>query len=333
MGILGLHGDRERPRVRLYEGSRRFLRLRFRAASRHPAVDHEVLRQNDGVRAQLAYERTVSEIPDDFDEPQYAAIEGLAYETFDFRAEAFKTRLDVSYGIPESAVRSRTRNGKKTAVLMRSIALADSAYARVFRRSDRIELEAVDGAYVDLIRADLEPGTYHLTLRIHDTLGGRLSTVEKDIVVESYPTETLGLSDLLLAHSVQEYTGEIRFRRGRWEVRPQPGRAYRKTIVPFYYEIYGLSKNAFAQTRYQVTAGVRHKQGLRRRPGFLGEAKPEVTFTFEQTGDQDWERGQLELDLTQAKYGTNVLSLIVRDLESGKSVRKEVEFDYLKPEE
>jgi hypothetical protein len=281
----------------------------------------------------LAYERTVSEVPDDFDEPEYAAIEGLKHEASDFRAEAFKTRLDVSYGIPEASVRTHTRGGQETAVLLRSIALADSAYARVFRRTDRVELQAAEGEFVDLIRADLEPGTYHLTLRIHDILGGRLSKVEQDAVVESYPAEALGLSDIVLAEFIEEYSGEIRFRRGRWQVRPNPGRSYQKTIMPFYYEIYGITKNTFGQTRYQVTAGVRYKKGLRRRPAFLGEAKPEVSFTFEQTGDQNWERGQLELDLTQAKFGTNSLTLTVVDLESGKSVRKEVEFDYLKPNE
>ena len=77
---------------------------------------------------------------------------------------------------------------------------------------------------------------------------------------------------------------------------------------------------------------VKHKQGLRRRPSFLGEAKPEVTFTFDQAGDQEWERGQLELDLTEAKYGTNILTISVVDLETGKSVRRQVEFDYLEPD-
>ena len=136
----------------------------------------------------------------------------------------------------------------------------------------------------------------------------------------------------MLASEIGEYTGKIRFRRGRWEVHPNPGRGYRKTVVPFYYEIYGIKKDAFGQTRYRVTAGVKHKQGLRQRPSFLGEAKPEVTFTFDQTGHQDWERGQLELDLTEAKQGTNILTLQVEDLKSGQSVRKQVEFEYLYPE-
>ena len=57
-----------------------------------------------------------------------------------------------------------------------------------------------------------------------------------------------------------------------------------------------------------------------------------MTFTFDQTGHQDWERGQLELDLTEAKQGTNILTLQVEDLESGQSVRKQVEFEYLSPE-
>jgi len=281
---------------------------------------------------QLAYERTVADLPDDFIKDEFAPIEGLSHEIFDFRAEQFKSRVDVTYGVPVGAVRSRESGGKNIAALNRSIALADSAYARVFRRSDRVNLEAVDAQYVDVIRADLEPGLYHLTLRIHDALGGRLSTVEKDIVVEAYPQDELGLSDLMLAGEISEYEGEIRYRRGRWEVRPQPSRAYTRKVVPFYYEIYGLRKDAFGQTRYRVTAGVKHQQGLRQRPAFLGEAKPEVTFTFDQTGDQDWERGQLELDLTRAKFGTNVLTLVVEDLETGQSVRKQVEFDYLKAE-
>jgi GWxTD domain-containing protein len=279
----------------------------------------------------LAYERTVAELPDDYIETEYAPIPGLRHEVFDFRADQFKTRLDVSYGIPTEGARTRDSSDGPIAVVTRSIALADSTYARVFRRTDRVNLTESDGMFVDLIRADLEPGLYHLTLRIHDTLSGRLSAIEEDVVVEGYPAETLGLSDLVLASEIGEYEGEIRFRRGRWEVRPRPGRVYTKTVVPFYYEIYGIRKNAFGQTKYRVTAGVKHKQGLRNRPAFLGEAKPEVTFTFDQTGDQDWERGQLELDLTEAKRGTNILTLQVEDLETGRTVRKQVEFDYLEP--
>jgi GWxTD domain-containing protein len=278
---------------------------------------------------QLAYERTVAELPDDFEAPEFAAIEDLEHETFSFRAEAFKTRLDVVYGMPVSSVRTREIGNGAEAVLNRSVALADSSYSRVFRRSDRVQIGSVDGKIVDLIRADFEPGIYHLTLRIHDALGGRLTAIEKDIRVEAYPPDTFGMSDLVLASSIDEYTGDVRFRRGKWEVRPNPGGSLEQPIVPFYYEIYGLKKNAFGQANYRVTAGVKHKQGLRNRPAFLGEAKPEVTFTFDQTGDQDWERGQLELDLTEAKFGTNILTLSVQDLESGKSVNKQVEFDYL----
>ncbi len=281
----------------------------------------------------LAYERTVSDFPDDFISAEYATIQGFQLEIFDFRGERFKTRLDIAYGIPGGAVRTRESGDGPVAVLSRSIALADSTYARVFRRSDRVRLSEVAVDYVDVIRADLEPGLYHLTLRIHDTLGERLTAIERNVLVEAYPSDTLGLSDLVLASRITDYEGTIRFRRGRWEVRPNPGRSYTEKVVPFYYEIYGLKKNSFGQTRYQVTAGVKHKQGLRRRPSFPGEAKPEVTFTFEQTGDQDWERGHLELDLTEAKYGANILTLSVVDLETGKSASKQVEFDYLKPEE
>ena len=281
---------------------------------------------------QLAYERTIADAPDDFIEPEYAEIAGLQHEVFDFRAERFKTRLDVTYGIPTSGLRLRDTADGPIALLNRSIALADSSYTKVFRRSDRVSLEPREDTVVDVIRADLEPGLYHLTLRIHDTVTGRLTAIEQDVTVEPYAVESLGLSDLVLASEIGEYTGKIRFRRGRWEVRPNPGRVYRKTVVPFYYEIYGIKKDAFGQTRYRVTAGVKHKQGLRQRPSFLGEAKPEVTFTFDQTGHQDWERGQLELDLTEAKQGTNILTLQVEDLESGQSVRKQVEFEYLYPE-
>ena len=280
----------------------------------------------------LAYERTVAEVPDSFDAPEYAAIDGLSHETFGFRADRFKTRIDIAYGFPVSGVRTQLTSEGPTAVISRSIALADSAYARVFRRSDRVRLTTEGGAFVDVIRADLEPGLYHMTLRIHDTLGGRLSAIEQDVTVEAYPLGELGLSDLMLASSITDYEGAIRFRRGRWEVRPNPGRTYTKTVVPFYYEIYGMTKDSFGRTRYRVTAGVKHKQGLRRRPSFLAEAKPEVTFTFDQAGDREWERGQLELDLTKAKYGTNILTLTVVDLETGKSVRKQVEFDYLEPD-
>jgi GWxTD domain-containing protein len=295
-----------------------------------PAILRSTARMAEHAPA-VAFQKSVSERPEVFEGPLEAPIEHMAYDLLSFRADSLRSRLDVAYGFPESSVRVAAAGRERVVVLDRSIALADSSYARVFRRTQRLRLPAAEGAgaeVVDLSGADLEPGLYHLTLRVRDVTGGRTTVVRQDVQVPAFAGSRLMVSDLLLARAVRDGGGGP-FRRGDWAVEPRPSRTFGEPLMRFYYEVYNLSRDAFGRTRYRVTTGVKHESGLRNRPSFAQEPRPEVVMTVEQTGDQTFERAYLEVDLTEARPGRNRLHLVVEDLVAGTSASKEAFFDYL----
>ena len=121
----------------------------------------------------------------------------------------------------------------------------------------------------------------------------------------------------------------VRFRRGPLEVAPNPGGVCSASRATLYYEIYGLKKDAFDQTRYRVTAGLKPAGQRAAVPAPMRAAQqPEVTLSFEQMGDQTWERAYLEVDLGKIRPGRNRLTVTVQDLNAHSRASKETFFYY-----
>jgi len=229
-----------------------------------------------------------------------------------------------------------TDGQKPQVVVERSIALADSAYAVVYRKAQRIQLDVdttnvAGGEVVDVVRQDVPPGLYHLTVTVTDALTGRQGVLTRDLAIEEYGQETpLQMSDLLMVQSISDTVRDIRFRRGSWEAVPNPKRqVLAPKPVAFYCEVYNLTKDAFGQTRYRVTTAVKVVDEERQRlPGDRGQ--PEVALSYEQVGDSDWERLPLEVDLDNAQAGQNRLYVVIEDLVAGTKVAKETFFEYIR---
>ena len=113
-------------------------------------------------------------------------------------------------------------------------------------------------------------------------------------------------------------------------MRPKPDRSYTapQNLI-FYYEVYNLKKDAFGQVHYRVTTGVKSvaKVSAERRPFGMAE-HPEVALSYDQVGDQEWERAYLEVDLKEARLGRNRLMVMIEDLNSGERVGKQANFLY-----
>lgn len=284
----------------------------------------------------ISFERAVSNKADNFNKAPVLPIETFYYDVADFRGGTSRTRVDVSYSIPLSNLMVVTDGQQPQVRLERALALADSSYAVVYRQAKRVQIAADTtriemGQIVDAIRQDVPPGTYHLTLTLKDLMSGRQGQLSRDVVVEPYDTQSLQVSDLMLANTISELVQDIRFRRGSWEITPNPDRQYRAPrTLAFYCEVYNLKKNEFGQTHYKVTTAVK---AVDERAGFrpLGAIEqPEVALSYEQVGNQDWERLPLEVDLGNAQPGQNRLVVVIEDLVTGQKVAKETRFEYIR---
>jgi len=285
---------------------------------------------------EIAFAQVVSETPDLHTMPLQTPLDEIHYDVRDFRGDSWRSRLDVAYCVPLAVLTKVVSGASPLVALERSVALADSAYARVYRQSKTVQFPADSAGAISserlavgLVSADVSPGLYHLTLKVRDAVSGRSHTSKLDVRVESYAGEALAISDLMLASRTGDYAGSIRFRRGPLEVVPNPRRIYTVPRMSFYYEIYNLKKDEFGQTRYRVTVGVKSVQDRQDVPASLrGDERPEVTLTYEQVGNDVWERAPLEVDLGKARQGHNRLTVAVEDLNSRKRAIKEAFFFY-----
>jgi GWxTD domain-containing protein len=284
----------------------------------------------------ISFQRALSNQADDFREPQVLPLEQIYYDIADFRGGPQRTRVDVSLAVPMENLLVVTDGQEPHVLLERAVALADSSYSVVYRQGKQIEFAADSealgsGQIIDVLRQDVPPGTYHMTLTIKDVMSGRVGKLKRDVVIEAYDPKSLGLSDLMLVQSVTDTITDVRFRRGTWQVRPNPDRKYaHPRNLAFYCEVYNLEKNEFGQTHYRVTTAVKsvdERSGLR-PSGPIDQ--PEVALSYEQVGNQPWERLPLEVDLTNAQPGPNRLVVVVEDLVSGLRVAKETSFAYIR---
>lgn len=206
---------------------------------------------------QIAYARAVVESPDAYDAPRYPELVGFEADVVDFRADGDETRLDVSYVVSAASLGVRTTPQGRGRVLIRSLALADTAFTRVLRQERTVvfpEGGETRLSLVDVIPSNVLPGRYTMTLTVREPGTMKTGSVTREIDVEDYHVDTLRVSDLLLASSVVQYAGRTRFRRGSLEVVPEPSRTYSSVErVKFYYEIYNLTQDAFGSTRYKVS--------------------------------------------------------------------------------
>ena len=171
---------------------------------------------------------------------------------------------------------------------------------------------------------------YHLTLTITDVMTARQGVLALDVTIDDYSKEQLHISDLMLVKNLSDTLRDARFRRGRWQIVPNPRRIVRApNPLAFYCEVYNLAKDEFGQTRYRVTTAVKAAETEQRRtPGAVEQ--PEIALSYTQVGNSDWERLPLEVHLEHAQAGQNRLFVIIEDLVSGTRVAKDTFFQYIR---
>ncbi len=283
----------------------------------------------------MRYQNAVVNQPDAFRAAPGLSLGAFYCDLVDFRGSASRTRVDIAYGVPLENLLVMTDGRQPQVVIERAVALADSAYGVVYRHAQKVQL-AVDTAdvvtreVVDIARQDVPAGPYHLTVTVTDAMSGRQGVFARDVVIDDYGEGSLLMSDLMIVKSLSDTPRDTRFRRGNWHVVPNPRRAlYAPNALAFYCEVYNLAKDEFGQTRYRVTTAVKAiGTGQRRLPGAV--ERPEVALSYEQVGNNDWERLPLEVRLEHAQAGQNRLFVIIEDLVAGTRVAKDTFFEYIR---
>ena len=303
-----------------------------------PPIPPTMLRDNIRIAEHapaIRYKNATVNQPDEFRRAPRLSLDTFYFDLADFRGSAGKTRVDVMYGIPLENLLVVTDGQQPQVVLEHAVALADSAYRMVYRNAQKVQhfvdtSNVVTQEVVDITRQDVPAGMYHLTLTVTDVMTARQGIIALDVAIDDYGKEQLHISDLMLVKSMADTMRYTRFRRGNWQVVPNPRRTVRApNPLAFYCEVYNLAKDDFGQTRYRVTTAVKAAETEQRRaPGTVDQ--PEVALSYTQVGNSDWERLPLEVHLEHAQAGQNRLFVIIEDLVAGTQVAKDTFFQYIR---
>ncbi len=281
-------------------------------------------------------------------EPERYAFEALEpldyyYEALSFRGLDGKTELQLNIGLPIDNV-ARREDIDTTVVVNRRVALVDSRKGRLHKRSDDLAVPVTDAnlgrSLLALDRVDIAaaPGVYQLAVEAWRKKTDMLQVYQQTLELPDYRGGELMMSDIQIAQNVveaREGTNQKFVRQG-WDILPAPSRTfYVGKSVFVYFEVYNLERDAFGNTRYEVTFEVISKSTSDRSPRtFLPRIRKDgesIEVRYEQTGTETSVSDFVELDLGQADPGRYSLHMTVKDMNADRNIKRDSIFRIASP--
>ncbi|MDP6775880.1 MAG: hypothetical protein QGI83_03850, partial [Candidatus Latescibacteria bacterium] len=280
-------------------------------------------------RLTRSYSEFTDWVPEYYAHPhQYSA----PYQVAQFRGDAGKTRVELYYALEDDRVVSRRAgSGARSAAMRHGLFLFDSEWAPVQRDVTAVEMlpwvkdrPSRGGYLICGERLMLGPGVYHLGAEAEDRKSGTIGTLRDTMAVRTFGTDTLSVSDVLLARRVVEREDRP-FGRDRYMVLPNPMKQCRRDgYVVLYFEVYNLNRDEFGATRYRITYQVRALPETEIERQLQPEWTTAVTNTYE--GDRAWEPRYLRLDMKGSAPGPWGVRVVVEDLLGGQRAESETWF-------
>ncbi len=290
----------------------------------------------------LIPEQIISQAPREIYVPAFLA-EPLYYAAYPatFRGLGDSTRVEIYYGFPASTL---TRDGGDVRI-NRGAVLYNAKGDPVFKAAKRVVLrvDGKTGIIPDIIAMDVKPGSYYLAVQAIEERSGRTQVYGMPLRVPSYRQGRLWLSDIEMAASIEQTTGEGHFVKQNLEVIPLATRHYtQRHLIYLYYEIYGLSQDAFGQTDYQISYRLKPRSGQSFGAKVLGgleklagidQNEEQIAISYDQTGDADNVVNYLALDLSGSEPGEYIIEVAAIDRRDGQKVTKAATFKLETPDE
>jgi len=294
------------------------------------------------------YERVIRKIPEHYDVPPGVEPLEFYYDLATFRGSSGATRLEVYVGVPLNKVGIDTTTNQPLFRVEMVVALLDFKGQEINRQRNQLVFPAIErerikeGMFVpDVLAIEVPQGNYKLAIQLKDQVSGKWDVYVQELNVPAY-VDSLGISDLELAWTIQNTAKEGKFRKGPLWVVPMPSRSYKHGQGVFiYYQLYNLQRDPFGRTKYRVSYTIR--RDIRRGFSILGAMvamvqklfpsdEEQVSVAYERSGTESYEAIHFELESQTLKPGLNQIEVRVTDLNSGKSVSKAAFFQLEGPQ-
>ncbi|MDE2825693.1 MAG: hypothetical protein OXL40_00100 [Bacteroidota bacterium] len=250
-----------------------------------------------------------------------------------FKGEGQQTDLFVNYGIPLEPIYNRSEGMTAENANISTFLVNDQGDTLVERTRNfdysthKVKAFPDQDLWVDTQRMWMSSDVHDLTV-VQIAAGQARNVRQREINVPDYGQPGIGLSDIMLAYSVEQTengippsTNEI-VRKG-FSISPAAWNVY-STDWPIYlyFEVYGLTLGARGRTDYDVEITLEPKNSDRwirrlfRRNRDTG--REGVSVSYRGNGSEPEESLYQILDVSDQKTGPYTLTLTVRDNETGE---------------
>ncbi|MEE4312764.1 MAG: GWxTD domain-containing protein [candidate division KSB1 bacterium] len=265
----------------------------------------------------------------------------IATQLTEFKGERDSSALDVSYAVHADSLYLGRYEDRWESRLSKGMFIFDRHWNEIQSRKNEVvfpENDIIDiGESRYFIASDgisLEPGTYHLAFELLDSESGRRGSVRKEVEIKRHAPDSLALSDILLARSIEADSTAYTFFRETLDIVPNPLKRFSPgEPVYIYYEIYNLAQDASGMSRFRIeyTLGDGDEDGPGLFVRFLSklnivDIRGDVTTTLIYEGNSSREFLYQKIDLPDDLDGDVALTVQITDLQSDESVSRKSEF-------
>ena len=261
-----------------------------------------------------------------------------------FRGKNHTTRIEIYYGINLNNLTFVPYFHQNfISTLKYSFVWQDTNYIELQRKNEQLKyfekdtLQLRKREKIDLYPFYLKPGHYNFAFRVENPEGKKLGIFKDPVTIRDFSGDSLLLSDIELANSIQFSNLPGPFRKNDVSVQPHPSQKYsaHKPLY-IYYEIYNLKKSPAGKTHYETTYTVstqsaQHsfpKKMIRSIRSLFGRRKQSsISSSYKRWGETRQEAEYLSFDLTRLPLGKTRIRVLVKDLISGQVRQTSVSVD------
>ncbi|MBN2030615.1 GWxTD domain-containing protein [bacterium] len=264
------------------------------------------------------------------------------FEWITFRGSEGKSLVELYYGLEGKNIKVKTDEQENVLSLSRFVGLYDKNWQEEARinREDKIPVGISPEEWKESSATKMEPilipaGETHFEVHLRDNVSDKLGVYKGTFTVDDYWQDSLMLSDILLSDPITPAESGSAFQKYDLAYTPHMFNGFeRNAVIGLYYELYNLTLDNQAKTRFQIEWTLRpeglDESGEDSRGFFarLFSGKIEsVSTSYQYEGENPDEPLYLNIDLRDKKSGRYELEVTAKDLNSGNAVSKFVQFE------
>jgi tetratricopeptide (TPR) repeat protein len=250
-----------------------------------------------------------------------------------FRGAYGQTLVNLGYVIATAEIGKAFPDSVKQFTVAAEYAVYDSSWRKVASSQNErtFTRTGVNGdVMIERFQAAVVPDSYLVAWQAKPVVGNQVFSHKQRVFVPDFSGSSLMMSDLELAYAIEPANDRSGFAMGPLSVVPNPlARCPLNRSLYLYFEAYNLQKDGKGKTaytvEYQLTSLELEKSFLARL--LTANKKTSITVPSERSGNEDWSREYVAIDVSELEPGRYQLQVKLTDHVAKKSVLRSITAD------